>query len=211
MPFVVSARGNRFLKMATAANQFANRVATYEGEAATEATAESKVIYQRWHSGRPLAPARKGRPTTGGTFADLLLWQRTGSGMVEFDLAGLESRAPYAIIQEIGTGQSATVLGGGGSYSVSSQVGRRISPHLYWADSAGGAASRPLTARNRAAQRSSGAIGMQQLFERPPGQFGRAGRIRREIKGKHFIRDGGLAGYDLLRDRLEVDFKKTFR
>jgi hypothetical protein len=201
------------MQLGSAASQFSARVATYEDAAAKAATQESRVIYARWHSGRPIAPPRKGRPTTGGQFADLLLWQRAGStGMVEFDLAALEGRAPYALIQEIGTGQSAAILGGGraGVLTVSSQKGRRISPRLMWADSAG-TASRPMSAKNRAAAQQAGVNGMQQLFERPAGQFGRAGLIRREIRGKHFIRDGGLLGYELLRDRLTEDFNKTFR
>lgn len=135
--------------------------------------------------------------------------------MVEFDLVGLEGRAPYALIQEVGTGpgSSARILNGGraGSISFPSQIGRNLPRHLYWGDTAGATPSRPMSGKNRAALQSAGAIGMQQLFERPAGQFGRAGRIRRDIKGKHYIRDGGIAGYDLLRERLEADFRKTFK
>lgn len=212
MPFVMSARGKRFLQMGSRANQFASRVVAYEDEAAKAATQESRTIYARWHSGRPIAPPRKGRPTTGGTFGDLLLWERGGTGMIEFDMAGLKNRAPYALVQEIGTGQSAAILNGPmmGSLSIPSQKGRRISPHLMWADSSGNV-TRPMTGKNRAAAQGAGTIGMQQLFERPPGQYGRAGLIRREIRGKHFIRDGGMVGYDMLRDRLISDFNKTFK
>lgn len=212
MPLVMSAKAQRFMKMGTRANQFRSHVATYEAEAAKAATRESRTIYARWHSGRPLAPPRNGRPTTGGQFGNLLLWERNGKGLIEFDLAALRSRAPYALIQEIGTGQSASILNGpkAGALSVPSQKGRRISPHLMWADAAGNV-TRPMTAKNRTAAIQAGAIGMQQLFERPPGQFGRAGRIRREIKGKHFIRDGGAVGYELLRERLLSDFRTTFK
>lgn len=212
MPLVMSAKAKRFMQMGSRANQFAARVATYEADAAKEATAESRIVYARWHSGRPVAPARKGRPTTGGQFGDLLLWEPSGNGLVEFNFAGLKQRAPYALIQEVGTGQSAAILNGpmAGSLSVPSQRGRRISPSLMWADAAGSSSSRPMTGKNRAAQ-SIGSNGMQQLFERPAGQFGRAGRIRREIKGKHFIRDGGVVGYNLLRERLIADFRKTFK
>jgi hypothetical protein len=213
MPLVMSAKAKRFMQMGSRANQFAARVVQYEQDAAKEATAESRQIYARWHSGRPIAPPRNGRPTTMGQFGDLLLWERAGNGLIEFDLAGLKSRAPYALIQEIGTNQSASILNGpmAGSLSVRSQRGRHISAHLMWADAQGGTASRPMTGKNRSAAQATGSIGMQQLFERPKGSYGRAGLIRREIKGKHFIRDGGIAGYDLLRDRLVSDFNKTFK
>lgn len=212
MPLVLSNKGKRFMQIGSRANQFASRAATYEAEAAKAATQESRTIYARWHSGRPVAPPRNGRPTTGGQFVGLILWERTSPGVIEFDLAGLKTRAPYALIQEIGTGQSAAILNGtmAGALSVPSQKGRRISPHLMWADAAG-AVSRPMTGKNRAAAQSAGAFGMQQLFERPPGQFGRAGRIRREIKGKHYLRDGGLLGYSTLREELLAQANRMFQ
>lgn len=205
------------MQMGSQASQFVSRVAKTEADAAKEATSESRVIYSRWASGRPLAPARKGRATTSGQFADLLTWSRTGAGVIEFDLAGLQALTPtssgaysYALIQEIGTGQTASIIGDK-SFSVPFQTGRRISPNLFWSSSESGGASRPMTMRNRQALQRSGGMGMEQLFLRPAGQFARAGRIRREIKGKHFIRDGGMAGYEMLRQRLAEDFKSSFR
>lgn len=219
MPMLISAKGKRFMGMGQLAKGFASRVAAYEDEAAKAATDASRVIYDRWHSGRPLVPQRKGRATTGGQFANLLSWSRNGQGLIEFDMAALAAATPtaggnlsYALIQEIGTGQSARLLNMGGTgYTVPSQVGRTISPHLYWADGEGGSLSRPLSGKNRMAQQKLGSIGMQNLYVRPDGQFGRAGRIRREIKGKHFIRDGGLTGYDYLRQQLVKDFRSTFK
>lgn len=218
MPLIMSAKAKRFMQMSSRASQFATRVQQIEQEAADVATAESRTVYQRWHSGRPNPPARKGRATTGGTFADLLIWNRKSNGMIEFDMAALRSRTPtntgnfsYALIQEIGTGQSARILGSqSGAVAVPSQRGRRISPSLMWSDGGGGN-SRPMTAKNRLAAQKSGTFGMQNLFERPQGTFGRAGLIRREIRGKHFIRDGGVVGWDLLQERLVKDFKRTFK
>lgn len=216
MPMVMSPRGNRFMNMPALARGFADRVEKYEDEAATRATEMSRRMSRRFSSGRPLAPARPGRPTTDGAFANYLKWQRGANGLIEFDLPALEAVAPYWLILEIGTGKSSN------HGSVKSQKGRRISQSLYWADGPGAMPSRAMSGKKRLqAQQASGGVTRlnQQLYPVAditnaayiPHAQGRTGLIRREIKGKHYIQDGGLAGFTFLRDEMMADFRRTFK
>jgi hypothetical protein len=210
MPFEMSSRGRRFMQMDRVARSFTERIPKHEEEAAAAATKQSKVIYERWKGHRPEAPERAGRPTTQGQFPGFLRWNRDARGNIRFDSADLETRAPYWLIQEVGTGQSARILNPAGEVSVRSQIGRRIPLSLQWADSQGSEPTRGSTAFG----------GFQQLYlthlfgpdkDGNPRKPVRAGRIRREIKGKHYLRDGGLLGMSTLRRELMGDAEKTFR
>lgn len=212
MPLVMSPRAKRFMNMPALATGFAQRVEKYEQGAADAATQMSRDMSRRFSSNRPLAPARPGRPTTGGTFANFLQWQRGANGMIEFDLATLESAAPYWLILEIGTGQSAQILNPSGTASVQSQRGRHIPWGLYWGDGPGAGPTRRMSGKKRLAS----GVGAQQLYvvsSLPKGaqRPGSAGIIRREIKGKHYIQDGGRTGFTLLRDQIVADAQRTFR
>jgi hypothetical protein len=123
---------------------------------------------------------------------------------VEFELGRLPF---YALIQEIGTGQSAAIINPAGSISVRSQVGRLISANLYWASGPGAA---PVPA--------SRGVSHDQLYyaselnaQAVAAARRRRKRIRREIKGKHFIGDGGVAGFLELRTRLTDEANRIFR
>lgn len=228
MPLLVSARGKRFMALPQRSRGFSSRSREHAGAAAKAATAESRLMYSRWHSGRPLAPPRRGRPTTDGQFANYLQWQANSYGLVNFELAALAARAPYWVIQEIGSGRTARILNPPGGVAVRSQIGRKLPYGFYWADAAGGAPTAPTgpTKRDipspfaspgrRVLAPPGGLIGQQQLFAAPTtgwrGSRGSSpGRIRREIKGKHFIQAGGREGFAVLSEQLLADFNKTFR
>lgn len=211
MPLILSAKGKRFMNMPALAAGFTQRIASHEQVAADAATEMSRRMSSRFSSGRPLAPPRAGRPTTNGTFATHILWEPgKATGGIKFDLPGLEAVAPYWLIQEIGTGQSAVILNPSGVAAVQSQRGRRIPWSLYWGDAPGAVP----TGRMSGKQRIANNVGFQQLYlvsGLPSGtRSGSGGIIRREIRGKHYIQDGGLTGFAVLRDELMSDARKTF-
>lgn len=220
MPLIMSDKGRRFMEMPALARGFAARAEKYGDEAAERATDMSRRMSRRFSSNRPLAPSRPGRPSTEGTFANYLIWQANAGGRIELDIATLKAAAPYWLIIEIGTGESARILNGGGGETVKSQKGRRISQSLFWADSASAPPLRPMTKGKRMEQiQAHFPMGMnQQLYPIEdisnaayiPRAKGRTGRIRKEIKGKHFIQDGGATGFQFLRDETISDFKRTF-
>lgn len=204
MPFHVSERGNAFLNVGESARRFLDKVEEAESEAASVATQRSRMQYDSWVSGRPFAPARRKRPTTNGGMGAMLHWQVGSDGMVVFDRDTLDNEAPYWVIQEIGTGQSARILNPEGEVRVKSQVGRELPKGLFYWGVAGG----------EPAQWG----GLHQLFPvssapsdpllSPYAEV--SGRIRREIKGKHFVQKGGIAGYDVFRDSLLAAFNGAF-
>ena len=207
-----SQKAKTFLNMSVKAQEF-NRAADFrEAQAAKIATDVSRFTFDSKLSGRALAPPRVGRATTGGQFASDLLWTKAPGSKdisISFDQTKIEAAAPYWFIQEIGTGQTANVLGTAVRLivgpSVPTQVGRRISGALVWANGAGGQAVSPQTG-----------VGTDQLYPRGDvnGGFvvkGRTGTIRREIKGKHFIRDGGAQGFRALDSGLRADVKRIFQ
>jgi len=205
MPVVLSAKAKRFLNAYAQAQKFRSAIPAAEQAAAATATAVSRQRFVSRLSGRPPAPTRPGRLSTSGAFASEISWIRTATGGgIEFELARLPF---YALIQEIGTGQSAAILNPRGSITVRSQVGRTISANLYWASGPGAAPSR--------AQRG---VHSEQLYyaselnaQAVAAARRRRKRIRREIKGKHFIGDGGAAGYVELRTRLTDEARRIFR
>jgi hypothetical protein len=209
----MSARGRRFMAM-TAPNgliaQFLTAATKRETQAAKVATDESRSVFQNSpnRSRRPLAPPRKGRPTTAGAFPTLLHWLPDHqNNRIKFDVAAIRSAAPYYLIQEIGTNRTATILNPPGSITVPSQAGRLIkSISLYWAPGPGGQPSSP--------SRRGG--GLEQLYlatDLKMGQFSRTRRmrIRREIKGKHYLRDGGIQGFRTLSTGLQADARRIFQ
>jgi len=192
---VMNSRARAFMDMPNRAASFIRQVEQAAAEAATEATEVTQATFRSRISGRPFAPARRGRPTTGGEFGSLLRWQASGDrGTIgaTFDFSAIASRAPYWIIQEIGTGRGAKVYGGPAEeYTIPSQVGRKISRSLEWASSA----------IRDGQQGTAGPGGKEQLFLVPPGSnfVGRrkAMAIQREIKGKHMVQAGGQAGFSM--------------
>lgn len=210
MPVVLSAKARRFLGIQKQISQFQQVIPKHEDAAASRATLVSRDRFLSQLSGRPLAPARTGRPTTGGRFADDIIWERDGHGGIELDVPRLQAVAPYFLIQEIGTNKTANILNGAGSsgpgsISVRGQAGRSIAWTLFWASGAG----------SNAVQATTGATG-DQLYLAPDININtmvakRRKRIRREIKGKHYLRDGGAAGFSELEVLLLTDAQRIFR
>lgn len=161
------------------------------------------------------APPRAGRRSTGGQFTSHLNWVVTGDD-VAFDQASADAQVPYWIIQEIGTGKSATLKQGGrknprgrpragATYvkTVRSQRGRLIPSSLVFATSAGGQYSPP------------GAGGGQQLYLRSMIKGApvrrRAMVITREIEGQHFVQKGGQAGFRQYKPTVLAAARRAFQ
>jgi hypothetical protein len=166
------------------------------------------------------APKRPGRESTGGQFRDELRWvARSGpDAPVEFDIRAADSKVPYWIIQEIGTGESATLRRGGAANpvgrpasgatyvrTVRSQRGRLISIGLAFASGPRGVYSPPSAAHG------------QQLYLRSKltGRFGRMRGvdqlvITKEIKGQHFVQKGGQEGFREYRTSVLAAARRAF-
>lgn len=196
-------RMNRLLQDELAARQDAAKVAT--------ATTQGGFHYKRVAD----APPRAGRRSTGGQFTSNLQWVVTGDA-VAFDQAAADSKVPYWIIQEIGTGKSATLKQGGqknprgrpragATYvkTVRSQRGRLIPSSLVFASGPGGQYTPP------------GAGGGQQLYlrSRIKGVPARRGPmvISREIEGQHFVREGSQAGFRQYRPTVLAAARRAFQ
>lgn len=199
----VSARGKRYMQMPVMARNFLQAARATELAAADKATQVSRATFNSKLSPRPVIAPRLGRPTTGGQFANEIVWERTGRGDIKVDYAKLPR---YSLIQEIGTGQAAHISNPPGSVRVRSQVGRYISANLVW-DGPGGPQSP-----------SVGRRGQDQLVfrahvndEKLENVRARRIRIRREIKGKHYLRDGGKQGFRTLKSGLFRDAKRIFQ
>jgi hypothetical protein len=198
----MSPRARRFLNMPALCQQFAATISAAEQSAAARATQVSQAVFTSGLSPRPVVPARAGRPTTGGAFANDITWTPSGDG-VAVDYLRLPH---YALIQEIGTGQEAAITNPPGAVRVRSQVGRYISANLVWAGGGGAHAA------------STGRHGMDQLVWRAnvsaqqlQNVRSRRIRIRREIKGKHYLRDGGVAGFSAYSSELRRNARRIFQ
>lgn len=182
------------------AAEFSKAVRQREAEAAREATAVSRSVFTSKLSARPLVGPRMGRPTTGGNFAQDIEWKPAGNGTVEVNVRKLPR---YWLINEIGTGQSANIANPQMSVIVPTQVGRFIRNSLVFAN--GGVAFAPSAARR----------GMDQLMYATDvslnGVRPRRIRIRKEIKGKHYLRDGGAQGFGMFQKKIMSDARRIFQ
>lgn len=164
------------------------------------------------------AARRRGRSfTTGGRFPSFLEWTVTAD-RVAFDARKANSRVPYWIIQEIGTGQSARIRKAGETVQrgrptreeasvrsprIPSQVGRLIPANLAFGTAEGGNFT------------PAGAARGQQLYLRSrlkgaPVQRDRALVITREIEGQHFVQKGGQAGFRQYRTSVLAAARQAF-
>ena len=116
--------------------------------------------------------------------------------MVKFNLEGIETKAgPYWLVQEIGTGGSATIVNPElGTITIPSQVGRRIPSFLDWGSG---------TTKDNAGN------GLDQLYIIQGSRRSKM-RIHKEIEGKHYLRIGGFTGFETLREGLTDAIKETF-
>lgn len=178
--------------------------------AAQVATTTSRSRFRSQLSGRPHAPARPGRQTTGGNFARMIRWQiepykRGGveGTVVAFQVEELQGRAPYWLIQEIGTGESARILDTGETKTVRSQRGRMLSRYLVWADVAG---TYDVDLGERQGSRGSGArqqlMSYKDVKNAPLKVDLEPRRIGKEIEGKNYIRTGGRQANQQYQDTL---------
>lgn len=217
MNIIVSDSG-RLKELRRAAREFEKSHDRAINRAVQTATTRSRAQFRSSLSGRAHAPARPDRPTTDGHFAQLIRWGRqdgragsmraassAGDTYVAFQLEELEGRAPYWLIQEIGTGETATILDRGERRSVRAQRGRKIPRTMVWADAAG----------NYEAPR--GDLGNQQLMSykdvvgAPLKMDLEPTRIRKEIEGKHYIQAGGRQANEEYRATLLGLANRLFR
>lgn len=149
---------------------------------------------------RPKVGPRAGRDYR--SIRSSIEWRPTTGTGVALNVSKLDHEAPHWIIHEIGTGNSANVRTGGTALAkgrprntgpnrrtVSSQVGRRISRRLVWADQGGNFAQ--YTPGKHQLALASQVSGVP--FHR------RSMVIKREIKPQHFIREGAKEGFRVYR------------
>jgi hypothetical protein len=170
------------------------------------AKAAAQTTRRSFRYAREVAPKRPGRSSTGGQLGTHLTWGLTRGGMVAFNVKKADTEAKHWIIQEIGTGQRATIQMGIGKAAivrtVPSQRGRPISGGLVFAR--GGRYSPPGAARD------------EQLFPVgdvrgvPRGPRGGL-RITREIKGQHFVQKGGREGFRVYRNEVLAAARRILR
>lgn len=163
-------------------------------EASRVATEKSRARFTSRLGKRPLTDPRPGRPTTRGTFANYINWVPDSRGGVRADIGSLQAVAPYWLVQEVGTerGRSARALratpdGPEVAFvaGVPRQAGRVIPSGLVW----------------------SGQTGNDQIVRGP---WRQPITIRREIKGKHYLRTGGKQGFAHYERLLEKAFFNAF-
>lgn len=224
-----SPRGRNFLNgLDVQVKALKKATAARESEAAIRATKVSRDRFVAGLGHRPLAPPRPGRPTSEGLFPEYINWfPIKGHNTIQFDTVYLESKAPYWLIQEIGTGHSAAIgnvpnstIKTKATVSVRSQEGRAISPNLIWATGPGAPSLAGIPSRQKTQKDAAGKSvpGNDQLF---PASFFSAQslvglgrkkkRIRREIKAKNYLQSGGVVGFRYLESNLVADAEKIFK
>lgn len=168
------------------------------------AATANKVTAEHTRNIRPPVPQRPGRRTTQGNMARYLMWKPDGNLGVEFNMALANQRVPYWIIQEVGTGETATLkrynapnprgrqAAGTSQIVIPSQIGRVLPSFLAFGTGSGGTYT------------AFGAATGQGLFLRKKLKgapvFAAKGRgelvrITKEIEGKHFIAKGSTEGF----------------
>jgi hypothetical protein len=190
----------------------ARRSAAQTSQAVSRAKSPSRL---------PLAPPRRGRAQSSRlkTNIDWKTGVIGGQSVVQLDTEKLDRANRYWIIQEIGTGQRATMKRGGspnptgrstkGSdyvVTVRSQRGRPISGGLVWATGPRGTFMRPRQGTNQNLYLRS------QVRGAPPRPVYTRNlmRIGKEIKGSHFIRDGAQAGFRQYRPTVLAAARQAF-
>jgi hypothetical protein len=209
----VRADASKVLKRLDKVQRVANEIATKNAasaasKAAAVATQATQASWTSQLSGRPTdRRSDPGRPSTQGGGVSLLTW-RAQDGAVRFNWQAANNIMPYLIIQEVGTGRAASIqdpaAGTSGTfnvptksgavqrYTIPSQRGRFISPRLLWSDRMGGSPMRRASGPNQNAQLYPASM----LDPTEVANFRSSRkRIRREIRGKHAIREGGIQGF----------------
>lgn len=181
---------------------FESSVLTASKASAAIATATSQGAVKAI---RPGAPPRANRYSG---LRDALRWRPIGDGdIVGLALTELNQKFPVWLVQEIGTGERAVQHVAGkpnpsgrpakdATYikTVRSQRGRRISGALVFADR-GGNFSPPGAAHGQQLHLRSQVKGAPVRFDRTTNRRAANIVIEREIKGQHFVKKGGQAGF----------------
>ena len=201
-------------KLTERCNKLVTADRTLRSTAADTATTVTRAHFKPKRPGG--VPARAGRAASGQMLAGLRWVTKPTTGMVAFDTAEADSKAPFWIIQEIGTGQSATLRQGGSANpvgrpavgatyvrTVPTQIGRAIPRSLVWATGPGGTYS------------PAGAGSGQQLYLRAkvkgaPQGPGRSTFIGREIHGQHFVQRGGTEAFREYRSSVLAAARRAF-
>lgn len=190
--------------------QAAERIAR---DAAREANTVSKA---KARAVRPPAPPRKGRAQAPGALGRAINWEATGTD-VALDRKRLDNTVPWWVVQEIGTGQKASARygvdpqsplrsrgrpkkdetnnPGGRHFTVRSQKGRRIPGHLAFGTGPSGQYVAPGAGRGQQLHLLSQLKGVPFGPTQKRATAVNALFIKREIEGKHFIRDGAREGF----------------
>lgn len=205
--YPVSLRGSRRvftdldkrIKDFTRAELVARQRAAQTAQAVSRAQSPSK---------RVVVGPRPGRPQTSRLRSNIDWAATSNSSLVQLDRAKLDRTNRYWIIQEIGTGQRATIKRAGvtnpagrpakgSAYvaTVPAQAGRAIPGQFVW----GG----------------GGAYGTQNLFARGAVRGAprpsATQRITKEIHGSHFIQAGAKAGFRQYRPSVLAAARQAFR
>lgn len=198
----------------------ANKLVKSERAAASEAAKlATRITRDSFHYKRPAnAPARRGREHAGGKFREALQWAADAQG-VSFNVAEADRKARYWVIQEIGTGESATLRRGGAknpqgrpkkgaSYAITvrSQVGRVIPFSLGWGTGPRGTWVEPNAGTGQQ-------LYLRALLKRSPRGMSfepRQMHITRDITGQHFVRKGGQEGYREYRTSVLAAAQRAF-
>lgn len=188
--------------------QFAPQVFDAQKRGASVATDVTRNGFKRV---RPIAASRPGRAEE--SMKSFLNWRaERGTTNVYFDIARADSSAPHWIIQEIGTGEKATIKEAGVKYgpgrpggtrvrTVRSQVGRPISRRLVWSSGGRYSPANP-----------AGAGQQLQLASRVGAPFRRNSIIiGQEIRGQHFVKRGAEAGFREYQSSVLAAARNAFR
>lgn len=183
------------------------RALNMAARAATTST-RANVRYRR----DVIAP-RPGRSSTGGRMKQALQW-RVKDGQVAFDMAKADREAPHWIIQNVGTGNTATLRTAnkpnptgrpkkGAAYQrrIPSQVGRPIAPGLVFAT--GGKYSQPGSRRDEQLHLISRVSGAPPVPVRM--------RIKKEIAPQRFVNRGGEHGFHEYEQSVLAAARQSFR
>jgi hypothetical protein len=182
----------------------------------------TRTTRSSFHYLRPAnAPRRAGRSSTGGKMTSRLSWvARSGpDAPVEFDINAADREAPHWIIQEIGTGESATIRRGGAKNpqgrpvrgadyvrTVRAQRGRAIPASLAFGTGP------------RGTYTAAGDATGQQLYLRSklkgapigPHHARHAVYITKEIAAQHFVKKGAEEGFRQYRASVLAAARRAF-
>lgn len=220
--FGVNTSGNSLREARRGAKRFLDKLPGKMSRSASTAKTAAQIRFSSRLADRPRAEARPGRAQAPGGLESHIRYEVEGNRVFldrdKLDRATRTAKGhPYWMIQEIGSGESASMksVDAEGNvteapFSIRSQVGRTLSPGLQW-HAGGGLYFPPLgevrTHQIEAVDRSRTQMDDWALFQttRFPVQ------IRVDIQGKHYIQRGSFRGAEVLRGELRELLKTTLK